>query len=159
MSEPSKKPTALLPLVLIAALLAAILVVPRVLREPAALPAAFQPAPLDAAIERGREASKPVLVLVTSDTCAACDRLKRTTLSDDAVAAALADRFIPVNVNESVAPGDARRLPYRYLPTTLVIHDGAVVARLEGFRPTDDYLEWLNWAADAVQAPAPPGAP
>ncbi len=156
--KPGGVPT-LLPLLLIAALLVAAVALPRLLRGPATVPAVFDAgSTLDAALERSEETGRPVLVLVTSDSCSACERLKSTTLKDARVTDLVADRSIPITINEDVNPDDARRLPYMYLPSTLVIRDGTVVARLQGYRPAEQYLGWLDASlADPDAAGSPPG--
>lgn len=152
MSVRPSKFSAGLPLILIVLLLAAAVSLPRLVQGSPHLPGAFtKVSSLDDALDRSEREGLPALALVTSDACAACNHLKRVTLPDPRVAALVADRFIPVIVNERQSPMDARRLPYVYLPTTLVIRDRAVVARLEGFRPPDEYASWLRDAADAAR--------
>ncbi len=157
MSTRKPLPATALPLGIIACLLVAAIIVPRLLRGAAAMPEAYQSVPtLDAALEQSASTGRPVLALVTSDTCPACDRLKRSTLTDNRVTQLVGDRFVPVVVNEGANPEDARRLPYMYLPTTLLIREGTVVARLEGYRPPGEYLAWLEQAG-TVTPPSAPG--
>ncbi|MEZ6243564.1 MAG: thioredoxin family protein [Phycisphaerales bacterium] len=149
MSVTPAKQSPALPLLLVFLLLAMILLVPRFVQGSVPLPPVFaDSSTLDDAIEQGKQTGKPVLALVTSDACLACTRLERDTLPDGRVTSLIADRFIPVVINEREAPDDARRLPYMYLPATLVIRDGVVVARHEGYLPAEAYTAWLEHAAD-----------
>lgn len=89
----------------------------------------------------------PVVVVVTADWCPPCQTLKRTTLTDESVRAFLTERAqtVMLDATDTNRVADTLgQLGVRLLPTTVVLHDGKPVAKLEGFAKPDAYLAWLQ---------------
>ncbi len=102
-------------------------------------------------------AARPTLIRFTSDACPACYAMKAEVFSDDALAANVAARFVPVSVNLDTLGPTERQLAERHriaFTPTLVIVDaaGREFARLEGFADLPSFNRWLDvgydrWAA------------
>jgi thioredoxin 1 len=97
----------------------------------------------DAAFERAREESKPVLVTFSADWCVWCKRLETTTFTDAKVAGLLADEVVPLELD---VDGAGRELSNRFeidpLPTVVVLaSDGTELGRIVGYEPPASFLE------------------
>ena len=103
------------------------------------------------------DTSRPTLIRFTSDACPACYAMKAEVFSDNALAADVAERFVPVSVNLDTLGPTERQLAERHriaFTPTLVIVDAAghELARLEGFADLSTFNRWLDagydrWAA------------
>lgn len=115
------------------------------LRGPAATPDVFSSAyTLEQANQLSAEQGKPVLVLATADWCGPCQALKRGALVDPGVVELISQRTIPVYLEESESIDDIRSLGVRAYPTTLIVDQGEVIARIEGGASADRFVEMLR---------------
>lgn len=117
----------------------------RTARPPAPTPAAFgTETRLAAAIEESNASGRPVIALATADWCPPCQALKRGALVDVRVASLLDERTIPVYVDVDKNPEEAEQLGAASIPTTYVIQNGEITAKVTGALSPDDYLGWLE---------------
>lgn len=115
------------------------------LRGPAATPDVFSAAyTLEQANQLSIEQGKPVFVLATADWCAPCQTLKRGAMVDPSVVELISQRTIPVYLEESQSIDDIRSLGVRAYPTTLIVQQGEVIARIEGGASADRFAEMLR---------------
>ncbi len=133
-------------IVMVAALVALVVFIGwRTMRPPAPTPEAFaSETRLAAAIEESSETGRPVIALATADWCPPCQALKRGALVDVRVASLLDARAIPVYVDVDEHPEEARQLGAASIPTTYVIRNGEITAKVTGALSPDDYLGWLE---------------
>lgn len=109
--------------------------------------AAFESAtPFGEAIARGQEADRPVIAVVTADWCPPCQQLKKNTLTDGRVSSWIESNTIMTFVNSDRDPEIAKQLGVKYLPTTVVLKDGKIVASKTGYLAPVDYLGFLQQA-------------
>ncbi len=117
----------------------------RTFRPPAPTPEAFvSETRLAAAIEESNQSGRPVVALATADWCPPCQALKRGALVDARVASLIDERTIPVYVDVDKHPDEARQLGAATIPTTYVIQNGEITAKVTGALSADDYLGWLE---------------
>lgn len=126
-------------------------VITALLQRHSGMPAAFADGiTFEQAVERSNETGKPILVLATADWCRPCQHLKRTTLSDERVEAAIRDRTIPVYLDlteQSAASAEAqvaRQMNISSLPTMVLWRSEGEVARRVGVMPAVEMLAWLE---------------
>ena len=99
---------------------------------------------LDEALAQAARDERLVLADVRSDGCGWCDKLEAETFTDARVAAKLAT-FTLVKIDFNRQRDLALQWGVRGTPTTVVLDaEGTVIKTLEGFRPPDDYLAFLN---------------
>jgi uncharacterized protein YyaL (SSP411 family) len=72
----------------------------------------------EVALAKAKKANKPLLVLITSETCSWCRKLESTTLKDEKIAGRINDKFEAVNVtrDKSIYPKTlaAKMVPMSY---------------------------------------------
>jgi thiol:disulfide interchange protein DsbD len=94
---------------------------------------------------------KGMLLDFTATWCPACDDLRRTTWSDRSVAAAVAERFVPVRVDVDAQPDLAQRYDAEFLPTLVLTDaDGRELRRSVGYLSPDDFHKWLDGGPGGV---------
>jgi len=98
------------------------------------------------AFERARREGKPVLVNFYADWCVWCKHLETITFRDQKVAALLADRVVPLNVN---IDGDFQQLIRDHrieAPPTIVVFDtaGGELGRIPGYMPPTGFLSTVE---------------
>jgi thioredoxin-related protein len=99
---------------------------------------------LEAAWDASREQQRPLLLFVTMDGCAHCQKMKQTTLRDKDVQQDVQALFIPVAVNEKDAPELVKKLRLRLFPALVVIQpDGEVLESLSGYQTPKQLREKL----------------
>lgn len=98
------------------------------------------------------ETGKPVFALVTSDWCATCQNLKRTTLADETVASWISEHTVPVYLEWKKHEADVASLGVKSFPTAVLVHDGEVIAQQIGSLPAEIYLD--PFIAALAQLPA-----
>jgi thioredoxin-related protein len=103
----------------------------------------------DQALSKAKKENKPVMVLITSETCRWCRKLENTTLQDDEIVGRINSKFQAVNVtkDKSNYPKNlsAKMVPMSYFldPKT-----GKVLYSIPGYWGTEDYNSVLD---DALQ--------
>lgn len=90
-----------------------------------------------------------LLVDFWADWCAACKELDHKTFARPEVSKVVQERFIPIKVDGSKITPKVQETWRRYgvkgLPTVLVLTpDGEELARLEAFRPPEEFLTFLK---------------
>jgi thiol:disulfide interchange protein len=89
-------------------------------------------------------AHKPVLAYFTATWCGPCQEMHRSTWSDAKVEAALRD-YVPVILDVDQNSKAAADFGVSAIPCYVVLDDqGKAVRRGEGYRPTDEFLDWLH---------------
>ena len=92
--------------------------------EPAAAPWKTD---VNAAWQQAKASGRPLLLVATTTNCPSCEQLKRTTLADKKVLAAIDRAFIAAYVNGLDHPALVRKLHIEAFPTTVIIGpDGRV---------------------------------
>ena len=102
------------------------------------------------AFARAARERKPVLLSITAAWCAACHEMDRTTYADPAVAALVADRFIPVRVDTDRRPDINDRYNLGGWPTTAFLTADGEVLTGGTFIPLDRMCGVLDRVADAA---------
>jgi len=99
----------------------------------------------EAALKEAKEANRPLVLELYMEGCSHCQRLHQETHTDQAVAAALNTRFIPVRLEGRSHLELVRQFNVTGAPTTLVFSsDGRELHRFPGFYPPADYLKELE---------------
>lgn len=99
---------------------------------------------LKTAWETASEQERPLLVFLTTDGCAYCQKMKQTTLRDKGVQADLSARFIPVVLNSKDEPDLVKMLKIRVYPSVVVIEpSGDVVESISGYQTAKQLREKL----------------
>ena len=102
----------------------------------------------DIGLERAAEAGKPVLINFTADWCRYCRKMKAETYADPAVAAYMAEHFVPVLVDTDRQKKLQARYGARSLPTIwFLTSEGERITRLPGFVPAPMFLSILEYIA------------
>lgn len=97
---------------------------------------------------------RPVLAYVTAKWCPACLRQERTTFLDKQVVKFLGESVVAIQVDADSSPELAQRLGAVRLPMSVVLSkDGAVIRRIEGYRPAEGYLAELAESIKPFQRP------
>lgn len=99
---------------------------------------------LKTAWETASAQERPLLVFLTTDGCAYCQKMKQTTLRDKGVQADLSARFIPVVLNSKDEPDLVKMLKIRVYPSVVVIEpSGDVVESISGYQTAKQLREKL----------------
>jgi uncharacterized protein YyaL (SSP411 family) len=99
----------------------------------------------NAALEEAKQANKPLVLEFYMEGCPHCQRLHRETHSDQAVAAALNTRFIPVRLEGRNHMDIVKKFNVTGAPTTIILSaDGRELHRFAGFYPPLEYLKELE---------------
>ncbi len=99
----------------------------------------------DQALIKAKKEGKPLMVLITSETCRWCRKLESTTLQDDEIVSRINTSFQAVNVtkDKSIYP---RNLTAKMVPISYFIdpRNGKVLYSIPGFWGTEDYNSILD---------------
>lgn len=99
----------------------------------------------DQALLKAKKEGKPLMVLITSETCRWCRKLESTTLQDDEIVSRINTSFQAVNVtkDKSVYPKNftAKMVPMSYF---IDPRNGKVLYSIPGFWGTEDYGSILD---------------
>ena len=100
---------------------------------------------LQRAWQSAQEQQRPLLLFITGDRCHYCTLMKHQTWRDPAVAAAVNEGFVAVEVSTDFKDRVAEVLKIRALPTTLVISpERKVLARFNGYLRPDQLIRQLE---------------
>ena len=95
--------------------------------------------------QAAREQQRPLLLFVTMDGCAHCQKMKQTTLRDEKVRSDLQARFIPVALNAKDEPELVKVLRLRLFPAMVVIQpNGDVSESISGYQTPTQLRERLS---------------
>jgi thioredoxin-related protein len=99
---------------------------------------------LKTAWRAAREQQRPLLLFLTMDNCAHCQKMKQTTLQDKGVQTDIDSRFVAVTINVKDEPDFVKMLGISTLPTTVVIQpNGDVVESMRGYLTAKQFREKL----------------
>lgn len=107
---------------------------------------------LGSAWREAQTSNRPLVMFVTSDHCPYCHKMRSDTLADPAVARRVRQSYVGVMVDTESSSAVASRLRITSVPTTLlVLPDGRIADRVEGYVPPERLLARLNSIADGTQ--------
>ena len=107
-----------------------------------------------AAVTEASSSDKHVLVAFYMRGCPPCHAMDRAVLPSKAVRAALVD-YVPIRLDVDVERELANRFDVLATPTFAVIDgQGRLVARTEGYQPTDEFVRFLHRATLLASPPA-----
>lgn len=99
----------------------------------------------DQALIKAKKEGKPLMVLITSETCRWCRKLESTTLQDDEIVSRINTSFQAVNVtkDKSIYPKNlsAKMVPMSYFIDS---RNGKVLYSIPGFWGIEDYSSILD---------------
>lgn len=99
----------------------------------------------ESALEEARKEKRPLVLELYMEGCPHCQQLARETHTDQAVAAALNTRFIPVRQEGRSHMDLVRKFNVPGAPTTIILSpDGTELHRFAGFLPPEPYLKELE---------------
>ena len=105
----------------------------------------FQYRDLEVAWRVAQQKRIPMLVFVSMNRCAHCDRMERETYAHPQISRGIYRRFVTVKLKREQAPKVVKKLGVRAYPTTLVISTGGdLMARMEGFVEPKKFAEQIR---------------
>lgn len=121
----------------------------------------------DAVFEQAKREDRLVLLHMAAVWCHWCHVMEATTYSDPAVLARIAERFIPVRVDQDADPALSYRYEHIGWPGSVILDgDGNEVLKRRGYAPPELFLKLLDIAIEDPSAiaatglypdPRPPG--
>lgn len=88
---------------------------------------------------------KPMLILVSSESCPPCNKLKSTTLVDPRITKFVNQSFVPVKLDFEKDARVIEILEVEHIPTTIVLSpDADLLGRLVGYASVQDYYKALD---------------
>ncbi len=100
---------------------------------------------VDAAWRAAQAQGRPLLVFVTREQCVFCVKMKRGTLVDPRVAAAIRNGYVPLVVDATRPSPLSQELAVKAFPTTFVISPQAVVLdRIDGYLAPEPFNARLD---------------
>ncbi len=95
--------------------------------------------------EEAKQANKPLLLELYLEGCPHCQRLDKETHTDEAVAKAVNESFIPVRLEGRGHMDIVQQFHVQGAPTTLIFSpDGKELHRFPGFAPPAEYLKEIE---------------
>lgn len=105
----------------------------------------------DAALIEAGEKERPALLRFTADWCAPCRVMDANVFPDERVAAAIAERVVPVEIDADRA--ESLDVAHRYgvvgIPTLVLVDAGGNELARKGFMSAEQLLEFLRNAPGA----------
>lgn len=99
----------------------------------------------ESALNEAKKEKRPVVLELYMEGCPHCMKLDRETHADQAVAAALNTRFIPVRLEGRNHMDLVKKFNVTGAPTTLIFAaDGNELHRFAGYLPPEPYLKELE---------------
>jgi protein disulfide-isomerase len=91
------------------------------------------------------QTGKPMLILVTSESCPPCNKLKSTTLVDPRMVKYINAQFVPVQLHYEKETKVVEILEVQQFPSTVVLSpDADLLGRLVGFASAEEYHKALE---------------
>ena len=88
----------------------------------------------DEAMRLAKQTGKPILAYVTSDHCGYCRKMERESWSSPGVIGSVNQQYIPLKINASRQPEQAKALQVQAFPTTLLLtQEGRVATGSAGY--------------------------
>jgi hypothetical protein len=107
-----------------------------------------------AARDRAEAENKPILLYFYGESCRACRRLADVTFPNEALAAFLNEKYVPVKVETEGSPVVAKHYGVDSKGVSLFIApDGTEIGRTSGFRHADQYLTEAEAMLETWQSP------
>jgi thioredoxin-related protein len=99
----------------------------------------------ESALKEAQKEKRPLVLELYMEGCPHCMRLDRETHPDEAVAAVLNTRFIPVRLEGRSHMDVVKQYNVTGAPTTLIFSpEGKELHRFPGFFPPQEYLKELE---------------
>ena len=99
---------------------------------------------IDTALEVAKKEHKNIMVMVESESCRWCKKMKGRTLSDDAVEKRL-EKFVLVKVMREDGNAMAKLPPVRGVPTIFFMkEDKAIIEEIIGYFNVEDFVSYIN---------------
>lgn len=99
---------------------------------------------LDSAFKKAKNEKKLLIVMVVSDNCQWCEKMKKNTLSNPKVAEKLKNYVLVMADRET--PHEKEQLhPFKHVPVIFFMtHEKDTLDELEGYFAPEDFLEYLT---------------
>ncbi len=99
---------------------------------------------IDTALEVAKKEHKNIMVMVESESCRWCKKMKGRTLSDDAVEKRL-EKFVLVKVMREDGNAMAKLPAVRGVPTIFFMkEDKAIIEEIIGYFNVEDFVSYIN---------------
>jgi len=100
---------------------------------------------IEGSLREAAAAGKPVLLEFTASWCVYCKRMEKTTLTDPAVAARIAEHFVAVRVDADKHKDLVSELGIKGLPAILIVSpDLQIIERISGFQTPEALVTKLD---------------
>ena len=99
---------------------------------------------LDSALALAKKEHKTIMIMVESEHCRWCKKMKGRTLSDDSVEKRL-EKFVLVKVMRENGNAMAKLPPVRGVPTIFFMQaDKAIIEEIIGYFNVEDFISYIN---------------
>ena len=100
---------------------------------------------IEGSLRDAAAAGKPVLLEFTASWCVYCKRMEKTTFTDPAVVARIAEHFVPVRVDADKHKDLVSELGIKGLPAILIVSpDLQIIERISGFQTAEALVTKLD---------------
>lgn len=108
----------------------------------------------DEALRQAKQTGKPIIAYVTSDHCGYCRKMERESWSSPRVVGSVNQQYIPLKINASHQPEQAKALQVQAFPTTLLLNqEGRVATGSAGYLAPAQLTSLLQEANALKQRP------